>query len=148
MGVFTTTAGAIRRGLAHTRDALGGSLRSLLQGRPLSPEVIDEIEARMIRADVGPKATTAIVDELREAYQAGDVARGTDAVEFLKTRLKARFHGADRHLHTAPEGPTVILVVGVNGSGKTTSLAKLAKSLKARIRCWSTPPDGCTRSTT
>jgi len=47
VGLFTTTAGAIRKGLARTREALGGSLRSLLLGRPVSPEVIDEIEARL-----------------------------------------------------------------------------------------------------
>ena len=130
MGLFTTTAGAIRQGLARTREALGGSLRSLLLGRPVSPEVIDEIEARLVRADVGPKAATAIISELREACRAGNVARGADALELIKTRLKERFHGADRRLQTAPEGLSVILVVGVNGSGKTTSLAKIAKSLK------------------
>jgi fused signal recognition particle receptor len=134
VGVFTTTAGAIRRGLARTREALGGSLRTLLAGRSIGPDVIDEIEARLIRADVGPRATTAIIDELREAHRAGDVAKGVDALEFLKTRLKARFEGADRHLQAAVSGPSVILVVGVNGSGKTTSLAKLAKSLKDQGR--------------
>jgi fused signal recognition particle receptor len=130
VGLFTTTAGAIRQGLARTREALGGSLRGLLMGRSVSPEVIDEIEARLMRADVGPTAATAVISELREAYRAGKVARGADALELIKTRLKERFHGVDRRLQTAPEGPSVILVVGVNGSGKTTSLAKIAKSLK------------------
>jgi fused signal recognition particle receptor len=134
VGLFTTTAGAIRQGLARTREALGGSLRGLLLGRALGPEVLDEIEARLMRADVGPQASSAIVDELRAAYRAGDVDKGTDALEFLKARLKARFHDADRRLHAAPSGPTVILVVGVNGSGKTTSLAKIAKSLKDQGR--------------
>jgi fused signal recognition particle receptor len=134
VGLFTVTAGALRQGLARTREALGGSLRSVLKGRSLGPEAIDEIEARLMRADVGPKATSAIIGELREAYRAGDVAKGTDALEFLKTRLKARFEGADRGLHAAPSGPSVILVVGVNGSGKTTSLAKIAKALKDKGR--------------
>jgi fused signal recognition particle receptor len=130
VGLFTTTAGAIRQGLARTREALGGSLRSLLLGRSVSPEVIDEIEARLMLADVGPKAATAIISELREACRAGNLAKGADAMKVIKTRLKERFHGADRRLKTAPEGLSVILVVGVNGSGKTTSLAKIAKSLK------------------
>jgi fused signal recognition particle receptor len=130
VGLFTTTAGAIRQGLARTREALGGSLRSLLLGRSVSPEVIDEIEARLVRSDVGPKAATAIIGELRESCRAGNVAKGADALELIKTRLKERFHDADRGLKTAPEGLSVILVVGVNGSGKTTSLAKIAKSLK------------------
>ena len=130
MGVFTSTASAIRRGLTRTREAVGGSLRALLAGRPLSPEVIDEIEARLMRADVGPKATTAIIDDLREAFGAGRVARGTEALEHLKTQLKTRLGGGDRRLAVASGGPTVILLVGVNGSGKTTSLAKIAKSLQ------------------
>jgi fused signal recognition particle receptor len=130
VGLFTKTAGAIRRGLARTRQALGGSLRSLLAGRAVDEQVIDEIEARLMRADVGPRATGEIIDELRAAHRAGHVARGTDALDFLKAQLRARFEAADRALQTAPDGPTVILVVGVNGSGKTTSLAKIAKSLK------------------
>ena len=134
MGLFSATAGALRQGLARTREALGGSLRGLLLGRSISPEVIDEIEARLMRADVGPKAAGAIVAELRQAYRAGDVARGSDALELIKTRLKARFHGADRDLHAAASGPSIILVVGVNGSGKTTSLAKIAKALKDQGR--------------
>jgi fused signal recognition particle receptor len=134
MGVFTTTAGAIRHGLARTREALGGSLRSLLLGRSVSSDVIDEIEARLVRADVGPRVAGAIIDELREAHRAGEVARGADALEFLKTRLKARLHGADRRIRIAPTAPTVILIVGVNGSGKTTSLAKIAKALKDQGR--------------
>jgi fused signal recognition particle receptor len=134
VGLFSATAGALRQGLARTREALGGSLRGLLLGRSISPEVIDEIEARLMRADVGPRASGAIVGELREACRAGGVAKGTDALELIKTRLKARFQGADRSLHAAPSGPSVILVVGVNGSGKTTSLAKIAKSLRDQGR--------------
>jgi fused signal recognition particle receptor len=134
VGLFTKTAGAIRRGLARTREALGGSLRSLLLGRAVDEAVIDEIEARLMRADVGPRATGEIIDELRAAHRAGAVAKGADALDFLKAQLKARLEAADRTLRTAPDGPTVVLVVGVNGSGKTTSLAKIAKALKDQGR--------------
>ena len=133
MGLFTTTASAIRRGLTRTREALGGSLRSLLKG-PLSPEVIDEIEARLMRADVGPTATAAIIEDLRRAYRDGMIGRGDDAIGFLKTRLKQRLESPDRALHMAAAPPTVILMVGVNGTGKTTSLAKIARSLQGEGR--------------
>ncbi len=131
MGLFASTASALRRGLARTRAALGGSIRGLLSG-PLSTEVIDEIESRLIRADVGPRATSAIIDELREARRSGAIADGSDAIPFIKDRLKQRLLNVDRSLRMADEGPTVILLVGVNGSGKTTSLAKIAASLRGQ----------------
>ncbi len=131
MGLFASTAAAIRRGLARTRAAFGGSIRELLRG-PLSAEVIDEIEKRLIRADVGPRATSAIIDELREARRTGAIADGSDAIPFIKDRLKQRLLNVDRALRMADEGPTVILFVGVNGSGKTTSLAKIAASLRSQ----------------
>ncbi len=133
MGLFSSTVSAVRRGLARTRQTLGGPLRSLLAS-PLSAEAIDEIETRLVRADVGPKATAVIIDDLRAAHRAGRVARGEDAIEFLKGELKRRLGTADPALHTPPSGLTVILMVGVNGSGKTTSLAKIARSLQSEGR--------------
>jgi fused signal recognition particle receptor len=131
MGLFASTASAIRRGLARTRAALGGSIRGLLSG-PLSADIIDEVERRLLRADVGPRATSAIIDELREAWRSGAIADGNDAIPFIKDRLKQRLLTVDRSLHMADDGPTVILLVGVNGSGKTTSLAKIAASFRAQ----------------
>ena len=128
MGVFVSTVSAIRKGLARTREALGGSLRSMLLGRRLSEELIDEIEARLIAADTGVAATTVIIDQLRQAYLAGNTTRGDDALESLKRQLKTRLAGAERSLAVAAVKPTVILIAGVNGSGKTTSVAKIAKS--------------------
>ncbi|MHC5022656.1 MAG: signal recognition particle-docking protein FtsY [Planctomycetota bacterium] len=130
MGLFTSTVSAIRKGLGRTRAALSGGLRGLLGGRDLSDELIDEVEARLITADVGVTATTAVVEELRAAFRAGDVRRGDDAIEFLKEQLKARWTSVDRSIAAAATPPTVILVTGVNGAGKTTSIAKIAKSLR------------------
>ena len=130
MRVLTSTVGAIRRGLARTREALGGSLQRLLLGRALSEGLINEIEARLITADVGVKATAGIMEELREAFRAGRVAQGVDALAFLKAQLKTRLQAGERRLAFAATKPTVFLVAGVNGSGKTTSIAKMAKSLR------------------
>lgn len=127
---FKSTVEKIRRGLARTRDVFTGSLRSMLFGRKLSEELIDEIEVHLITADVGVGTTTAIIDELRKAYRGGEVSKGEDAMEFLKARLKARWDEGDRSLVTAATKPTVILVAGINGAGKTTSVAKIAKSLR------------------
>lgn len=130
MAIFRSALDAIKRGLARTAQALGAGLRTLLHGRPLSEELIDEIESRLIAADVGVKATREIVDALRRDFRAGRVPRGEDALEFLKSTLKARWGPQDRSLATAASKPTVILVCGVNGAGKTTSVAKIAKTLR------------------
>ncbi len=130
MGLFHATIGAVKKGLARTRQALGSGLRGLLFGRSLSEQLIDDIEAALIKSDVGTTTTTRIIDELRREFRRGEVSRGEDAYEFLKTRLKSRLANVDRRLAVAHEKPTVMLVAGVNGSGKTTSVAKIAKSLR------------------
>ena len=127
---FKSTVEKIRSGLARTRDAFTGSLRSMLWGRKLSEELIDDIETHLITADVGVATTTQIVADLRKEYRAGRVSKGEDAMAFLKSRLKSRWDDADASLVTADTKPTVILVAGINGAGKTTSVAKIAKSLR------------------
>ena len=129
MGLFTATVSAIRRSLTRTREALGTPLGNLLGGRSLSDAVVDEIETLLLTADAGPKATTLIIQELREARRAGRIDSGSDALEFLANELKTRLACPDRGLVFADSGPSVMLIAGINGSGKTTSVAKIAKSL-------------------
>ena len=134
MRFFRKAAQAVRQGLARTRSVLGSGLRSLLAGRRLDDELIDEIEASLFGADVGVKATTEIVGELREAVKKGELEKGEDAIEFLKSRLKRRWDDAPVEIAVADPSPTVVLVVGVNGVGKTTSVAKIAHTLRAEGR--------------
>ena len=121
---------AIRRGLRKTAEAFGAGVRSVLHGRTLSEELIDDIERRLVAADVGVRAARELAAGLRADFRAGRVPRGEDAIEFLKARLKGRLGAGDRSIAAAPVRPTVVLVVGVNGAGKTTSVAKIAKSLR------------------
>lgn len=130
MGLFSRTIGALRKGLSRTREALGGGLHSLLFGRQLSDELIDQIETSLIIADVGVSTTRQVIDDLRTAFKAGEVKRGEEAIEFLKTQLKAQWSDLDQSIAVADSPPTVVLVAGVNGVGKTTSVAKIAKSLQ------------------
>ena len=129
MGLFTATVSAIRRSLTRTREALGTPLGDLLRGRSLSDAVVDEIETLLLTADAGPTATTLIIQELREARRTGRIDSGADALEFLTNELKTRLACPDRDLVFADTGPSVMLIAGINGSGKTTSVAKIAKSL-------------------
>lgn len=129
MGLFSSTIGAIRKGLSRTRDTFVSGLRSLLRGRKLSEEVIDEIESRLIQADVGVRTTMKLIDELRQQYKAGAITQGDQVIAFLKEQLKSYWPAANRQIARATTKPTVILVAGINGAGKTTSVAKIAKSL-------------------
>ncbi len=127
---FKSAIDAIRRGLQKTAEALGAGVRSILHGRALSEDVIGEIETVLVQSDVGVRAAREIVDELRAEFRSGRVPRGEDAIEFLKQRLKARMGTGNRAIAVAASKPTVVLVVGINGAGKTTSVAKIAKSLR------------------
>lgn len=134
MPIFKSIFSRVRDGLRRTREALGGGLRSLLVGRRLDDALIRELEARLIQADVGVKTAQRLIAGVREAHRAGRLERGEDVLDFLKRELKALWPAEDRTLRFAPAGagrPSVILVTGVNGAGKTTSIAKLAHTLRA-----------------
>jgi fused signal recognition particle receptor len=116
----------LKKGLAKTAQLF--DVRSWF-GRKVDQSFLDELESRLIRADVGVKATARVIERVREAF--ADKTAGEDLVQFVKGELKALL--ADPRpgtLAVAPTRPTVILVAGVNGSGKTTSIAKLAQHLK------------------
>ncbi len=124
-GLFRKIAG----GLAKTRAMLGDALRGLLTGRrAVDQDFLDELEEILLGADVGVTKTDEIIEELRAQYENGAVAEGEDLLGFLKASLRKELQDPNEdEVQFANEGPTVILVVGVNGTGKTTSIAKLAK---------------------
>ena len=98
-------------------------------GRTVDQDFLDELEAKLIRADVGVKASQILIDRVREAY--ADKTADEDLLDFLKQEMKALLQDPKAGAMTrASTNPTVILVAGVNGSGKTTSIAKLAQRLK------------------
>ena len=120
----------LRSGLTRTRDALVGSLRTLLTGRKLDQQLLDELRQRLITADLGVVATDHIITDLNAAWKQGRVQSGDEVLAFLKEDMRAYWPVESRALKFAPSGPTVILVTGINGAGKTTSIAKLGQYLK------------------
>ena len=126
MGLFKTTAGAMRRSLSRTRSALKG-LGTMLLGRQLDASVIDDIERHLLQADVGLAATETIVADLRKRVLAES---GVDAQDALHAAI-INLLGIPQPLATITDGPMVLLVTGVNGVGKTTSVAKIAHALLA-----------------
>ncbi len=130
MALFKSIVSKVSKGLAKTREAFVGGLRSILVGRKLDDALIDEIEARLIQSDVGVKAATRLIERIRADYREGKISRGEEVLDYLKSELKKMWPERDRSLSFAESGPTVILVAGVNGAGKTTSIAKLCKALR------------------
>jgi fused signal recognition particle receptor len=127
MGIFTRTAGYLKDRLGKTRDKITSSLSSILSlGRKIDENLLDELEETLISDDIGVETTLKLVSELREAYSKKQIAATEDIIPFLKEHIKSYWPDRDRQLHQAEKGPTVILVAGVNGTGKTTSIAKLA----------------------
>ncbi len=126
MALFRKTVEKLAAGLARTRQRFVGSLRSLLSGRQLDAELLDELEASLIQADMGVVTARRICEDLQAAYGQKRLPDGVEVIGFLKEELRRYWPESDRAVHFAPEPPTVVLVAGVNGSGKTTSVAKLA----------------------
>ncbi len=126
MGLLRGTLGIFKRGLGQTRRLLGGELVNRLRGRVLDDELVDEIHDHLLRSDVGVKTAGEIISELGKGVASGSMSKGEDAVNFLKAQMTRRLEGVDTSVAMAADGPTVILVAGVNGVGKTTSIAKLA----------------------
>jgi fused signal recognition particle receptor len=120
----------LRAGMQKTRQKVAGGLRSVLAvHRALDDELLAEIEEQLYLADIGPHAVMRLCEGLRQAYKQGRIQRPDQVLEFLKTEMKQDLGQWDTSLHMPAEGPGVILVAGVNGSGKTTSIAKLAYML-------------------
>lgn len=128
MGLFDK----LKRGLKKTREALTGGLLRVVGGKRIDEDLIEEIEDALIEADVGVKTTEALITELTAAWKAKKVTEGDEVIPFLKSSLVERLSAGGTELIHADAPPTVILVVGVNGSGKTTSIAKLTGYLRAR----------------
>src|ERR1700753_1250114 len=98
-----------------------------LPGRKIDAQILDELETRLITADVGVEATSRILDDLRKRV----ARKALDDVDALRQAVRARMVGSlapvEKPLTLAPaHKPFVILVVGINGAGKTTTIGKLA----------------------
>ncbi len=118
-------------GLAKTKKNLT-TLFSLR--RALDDDYLDELESELYGADFGPAVVAQLMDGedgVRPAWKRKEIANPEDVRGYLKTQLRAQLERRDGGIARATTGPTVILVCGVNGAGKTTSIAKLAHRLRA-----------------
>lgn len=117
----------LRDGLRKTRDSLVGKLEAVLTGAPIDDAALDDMEEALLASDLGPAAARALIETARAAVR----REGTTTAEGMRAVLIARIAelfavpNADPPRPDAP--PHVTLFVGTNGSGKTTTIAKLAK---------------------
>ena len=139
-GAIGRLFGRFKQGLSRTRRALGDALRTLVgKSRKIDRDFLDELEDRLLTADIGLDKTEEILDRLQERFRMGEEASGEELLQFLKGELAAELDGGPEDgLNWQADGPTVILIVGVNGAGKTTTIAKLTKRFtdQGKSVCW------------
>lgn len=120
----------LKQGLTRTREKIASGFRAVLPiGKPIDEAMLQQLEDTMLADDMGPSLTMRLTDDVRSAWRAGKIKQSEDILPFLQDKIAAYWPEDDRRLHFAESGPTVILVVGINGCGKTTSVAKLGKYL-------------------
>ncbi len=129
-----TARGVIARfksGLQKTRQVLNTDIRDLFkaEGRLVDETLLDELFAKLIRTDMGVGPATKIREEIATQYR-GRVVHFKDVLDTIAGQTQAILSQESTEIRWAEKGPTVILVVGVNGSGKTTSIGKLANHLR------------------
>lgn len=123
LSIFTK----FKNGLQKTAVALNRKISGLFTGkREWSDGDFKELEKTLIETDLGYHASHSIVESIRERYLLGELKTGDDIAQVGAAELKKILTDGGRTLHTNPDGLTILLFVGVNGSGKTTSIGKLA----------------------
>ncbi|MEJ7893231.1 MAG: signal recognition particle-docking protein FtsY [Solirubrobacteraceae bacterium] len=122
----------LRSNMRKTREALQAEVQATLFQGDLDEETWERLEEALIYADVGAKTTAQVVAQLEQEADAGDLVGGEALSGRLAELLAELARTGDDHIDLRPE-PTVILVVGVNGTGKTTTIGKLAWHLRHEL---------------
>jgi fused signal recognition particle receptor len=128
MGLFDK----LKQGLKKTAQLLNTDIRDLFkaEGRLVDDAFLDELFERLVRTDMGVQAAQNTVEEIRTSFR-GRVVQMDEVLQRIKENLKRLLAQAPEPIQFAASGPTVVMVAGVNGTGKTTSIAKLARMFQA-----------------
>jgi fused signal recognition particle receptor len=125
----------LKGALKKTAQVLNTDVRTLfIPGRQINEEFLTEVEERLLAADVGVKNVEKIVGEMRDRWRLGKIKNADQCLDVVREEMLSGWGNVNRDLNFAPSGPTVFLVAGVNGAGKTTSIAKLAWYLKTELK--------------
>jgi fused signal recognition particle receptor len=123
--VFRAIVSKIKQALAKTRSLFSSVAELFTLKGKVDQKFLDELEKRLYLADVGTYATQEIISRVRQSFLDKEITGTMEA--FVKDQLKTMLTEPSQGLRYAPSGPTVVMVAGVNGAGKTTSIAKLAR---------------------
>src|SRR5947207_3112340 len=125
----------LKSGVQKTRAGLVSALEDALQGkREIDADLLDELEYTLISADIGARTTEEILDRIRERVQRHQLNDAGELRGLIREHLLEILEASERSPAFVSEPPAVVLVVGVNGSGKTTTIGKLANRFKHEQR--------------
>jgi fused signal recognition particle receptor len=135
MGFFSKTLDKLKGALKKTAEVLNTDVRTLfVPGRQIDEAFLSDMEEDFLQADMGVHNVEKLVSAVRDRWRLGKIKNGADAQRVVKEEMVSGWGPAEeRELHFAESGPTVILVAGINGAGKTTSIAKLAWLIKEQM---------------
>ncbi len=129
MGIFSR----IKQGLSKTRQNIVSKVEGLIKNsRELDEEFFEELEEILIGSDIGVFTTQELVDELRRQVKENRISGPEEVKDILKNHIAKILEDVSQSFILADEGPTVCLIVGVNGVGKTTTIGKLAYRFKSQ----------------
>lgn len=120
---------SLRDGLAKTRKSFSDRIGSLVLGEKIDDDFLGELEAALIASDVGSQTASLVLADLKERFSRNELSTPGQVRDRLKRILREIVEGSDAGLSLAAK-PSVILMIGVNGTGKTTTIGKLANRLK------------------
>ncbi|WP_028962268.1 signal recognition particle-docking protein FtsY [Sulfobacillus thermosulfidooxidans] len=120
----------LKEGMTRTRDSLGGRLRTLFQGRQWDDSLWDQLEEILFEADLGYDTVDYLLTQLREEVRISHPQRADDVMELLRRIMVDLFEKASDPTLLDPQRPSIWLMVGVNGTGKTTTAGKFAYMMK------------------
>ncbi|MFN5561130.1 MAG: signal recognition particle receptor subunit alpha, partial [Opitutaceae bacterium] len=118
-----------KEGLAKTVGAIASKTRGLFSGRAIDASSLESLEEALYTADFGVATTEEILAEIKDAAKRDKELRGQEAAAIGAAVLSRVLAGSEGTLTRAAKAPTTIVMIGVNGSGKTTTTAKLARHL-------------------
>ena len=126
----TSWAARLKAGLARTREVLNTDVGELLARRRIDESLFENLEGALLSADCGVEATRSLIEELRKRVRSGHIEDSAGLRQALKAALLERLRPLEGSLAFRSHKPCVVMVAGVNGAGKTTSIGKLAKWLQ------------------
>ena len=120
----------LKKGLFKTKQNIGSGFLSLFKGKKIDDELFEELEEQLIIADVGFDTTQRLISSLTQQASRKELKNADALHDLLKNEMKSILDGAQQPLNIESHKPFVILMVGVNGVGKTTTIGKLARQFQ------------------